>query len=250
MVEQSDELSAQFEQFLQHIALTEAQEAEINSCFSVIRDQLKQLPYVTDCFITGGYKKKTLIQPACDIDLFVVMSSEQRDVVPHVVLNQLKHDLHHAWPDSVLRLDKMCMAINFDHCRFELVPAVMVGEHHELGFYIPLVTNNNDWSYVGSPQISETQLIAADVKLDGKLLPLLRMMKYCKYQNKINNISSWQMEQAALETFEFIRSYREGIQELLRVYGWVDSPYHLQSMADSEFGEFCRNMLFGQAFPD
>lgn len=61
------------------------------------------------------------------------------------------------------------------------------------------------------------------------------------------------MEELAITNLYSINSYRDGVQKLLKIYGWSDnqSNYYsrIQNMTDDEFKQYCRNTLFGMEFP-
>ena len=65
-------LPAKFDQFRRNIELTNSQKQSIRNSHTYLRSQLQQLDYVSDTFLTGSYKKNTMIRPPSDVDIFVL----------------------------------------------------------------------------------------------------------------------------------------------------------------------------------
>ena len=246
-------LQAKFEKFKQSIELTQNQKDKIISSHTHLRQRnLQPLNYVKESFLTGSYKKSTMIRPPSDVDAFVVVQDSRFSNTPNSVLNKLKRDLNYSYPNSIIRQDKPCIVLDFSHCKFELTPAIMAGHSHDYGFYIPK-QGANEWMLVDSPRRFENELSQANNRLNGMLTPLIKMMKACKKFNSINDIKSFEMEEKAVNSLYSVLSYRDGIQKLLRAYGWTAnnySYYQIESMSDYDFASFCRNTLFGTDFPE
>ena len=252
-LQQRTGLQTKFETFKQNIELTQAQKDKIISSHTHLRQRnLQPLVYVKESFLTGSYKKSTMIRPPSDVDAFVVVHENRFSCKPNSVLNKLKRDLNYSYSNSVIRQDKPCVVLDFNHCKIELTPAILAGHHHDYGFYIPK-QGTNEWMLVDSPRRFETELSQANNRLNGMLTPLIKMMKACKKYNSIKGIKSFEMEEMAVRSLYSVSSYRDGIQKLLNIYGWKANnytQYHIESMSDYEFASFCRGSLFGTEFPE
>jgi len=56
--------------------------------------------------LTGSYKKKTLINPANDINVFVVLKGyTQYNIKPNSILDKLKKDLNITYPKTPVKQD-------------------------------------------------------------------------------------------------------------------------------------------------
>ena len=65
-------LPTKFDQFRQNIELTAIQKLDIISSHIHLRqNNLAPLNYVIDSFLTGSYKKNTMIRPPSDVDIFI-----------------------------------------------------------------------------------------------------------------------------------------------------------------------------------
>ena len=245
-------LPAKFEQFRQNIELTDNQRQKIISSHTHLRqNNLIQLHYVSDSFLTGSYKKRTMIKPPSDVDIFVLINHSHSEITPNAVLNKLKRDLSSAYPNSIVRQDKPCIVLDFNHCKFELTPAIKANQYSDFGYYIP-AQGENTWRQVEDPGILEQQLSDANKRLNGMLTPIIKMMKACKRHNDIKDKKSFELENLAINSVHYISSYRDGVQQLLRAYNWTDkcrSHSEIEAMMDREFASYCRNTLFGNDFP-
>jgi predicted nucleotidyltransferase len=247
-------LSTKFEKFRQKIELTQNQRDKIKTSHKHLREKILQpLDYISHTFLTGSYKKKTLINPANDIDVFIVLSGyTQYNIKPNTILDKLKKDLQKTYPNTIIKQDKPCVVIEFNHVTFELTPAIEI-ENYQIHnpFYIPEMSKNNTWQLIENPRVLEEKLTEANKRLNQKLNPLIKMMKKCKIHNNINT-PSFEMEKMAINSLYYINGFRDGIQQLLRVYQWEHNKYtyyDIENMSDNEFATFCRNSLFGYDFP-
>ncbi len=258
-------LPTKFEQFRQKIELTPNQRQSIIDSHTHLRqNNLIRLQYVNDSFLTGSYKRHTMIRPPNDVDIFVLINHSRYEVTPNTVLNKLKLDLRSSYPNSVVRQDKPCIVLDFNHCKFELTPAIKVisqsfletlgggqfreeSQYADLGYYIPS-EKENTWMKVESPRVLEERLSDANQRLNGMLTPLIKMMKVCKRYNNLKAKKSFELEDIAINSLSYVTDYRDGVQKLLRAYNWTNKS--LEIMTDQEFASYCRETLFGNDFPE
>ena len=69
--------------------------------------------------------------------------------------------------------------------------------------------------------------------------------------SKISNLQSFELEQLAVDNLQIISNYRDGIEQLLRIYNWSHPNYtysDIESLSDIDFTKFCNN-IFGDTFP-
>ncbi len=246
-------LQSKFEQFTSNIELTTSQKEKIISSHTHLRQiNLQPLFYVKESFLIGSYKKNTMVRPPSDVDAFLVINRDRYSITPNAVLNQLKRDLNNSYPNSKIRQDKPCVTLDFNHCKIELTPAIMAGFSKEQGFYIPK-PGGNEWMFTEDPKKQENMLSQANSRINGKLTPLIKMIKVCKKFNNIKDIKSHEIEEIAIRNIYSISNYRDGIQKFLRALGWTvrgTSYYELESLSDHEFAKICRSSIFGTDFPE
>ena len=249
-------LSGKFEKFRKKIEPTDNQKRQIISTHTHLRESyLINLPYVSKTFLTGSYKRNTMIRPLNDVDVFIVIDESEYDITPNSVLNKLKRDLSGLYPNTDITRDRPCITLDFNHCRFELTPAIPKESFFFLGddyFFIP-GNGGNHWVKVEDPKDLESDLSNANRRLDGRLTPLIKMMKAWARFNNIIDIKSFELEKKAINSLYEIENYRDGVEKLLKIFGWEDAQGLFSSkigvMDDSEFARYCRNELFGNDFP-
>ena len=127
-------LQAKFNRFRQNIELTKSQRQKIINSHKYLRYQLQQLDYVRDTFLTGSYIKNTMIKPPNDVDIFVFIN-HSTEITPNAVLSKLKRHLSTSYPNSTIRQDKPCIVLDFNHCKFELTPAIKVNQYYYSNYY-------------------------------------------------------------------------------------------------------------------
>lgn len=248
-------LQVKFEQLRQNIEPTEAQKDSIISTHTHLRQSiLQRLSYVKNTILTGSYKRKTMIRPLNDVDIFVLLNYEANNYhnpTPQTVLSRLKDDLKLSYPNTFIKQDKPCISLEFNHCKFELTPAIEVANYWSKYYQIPNSNDLRQWQQVDDPDILGEQLTRAN-STKPILIPLIKMMKKCKEFNNIKSPKSFEMEILALNQLRYTSSYRDGVQQLLGIYGWLNSQdlWNVKAKSDLEFAQYCRTQLFGTDFPN
>lgn len=256
-------LSNRIRKFISDIELTELQKTKIQNSHKYLRkNYLENLGYVEKTFLTGSYKKNTLINHSNnDVDMFVVLKGyDTTTIKPHTILEKLKKDLQNKYTTAKIKKNKPCVVLEFQHIIFELTPVIQInntlqlvlGFENTLEFYMPDVSSANEWIKTENPRILEKKLSSANQRLDAQLVPLIKMMKQCKLKNNLQNPKSFEMEQLAIDNLYVTANYRDGIEQLLKIYNWTHGTYSyfdISQMTDTDFAIFCRDVLFGNNFP-
>jgi len=247
-------LQSKFDQFRQAIEPTENQREQIVGSHTHLRQTiLQKLTYVKNTFLTGSYKRRTLIRPLNDVDIFVILNynpGAYGNPTPQSILNRLKQDLTATYPSTTIMQDKPCITLDFNHCKFELTPAIEGSTWGGNYYEIPNPLNLNAWQRIDSPDVLGEQLTKANNQ-NSLLIPLIKMMKKCKVKNNLKKPKSFELEVLAIRQLGYVSSYRDGVTRLLEIYGWINSTeiYKIRTMTDNAFGSYCRNTLFGNEFP-
>lgn len=249
-------LETKFDQLRQNIELTQNQREKIITSHTALRAAIEKLPYVQSTFLTGSYKKNTMIRPPNDVDMFVILKADQASLQPQSVLDKLKKDIATTYSNSTIRQDRPCVVVDLAHCKFELTP-VIKASLLSIRYKIPqkkILEVGLNWFEIPDPNVFGTRLTQRNEALNGKLVPLIKMMKKMKAQNGLNNIKSFEMEQKAVDELNSIYSYRDGVEQLMKIYGWNDHEIPnfyswLSALNDKDFAAYCRTSLFGTDFP-
>ena len=107
-LQQRTGLPANFDQFRRNIELTNSQKRSIINSHTYLRRRLQQFDYVSDSFLTGSYKKNTMIKPPNDVDIFVEINHSYSEITPDAVLSKLKRHLLVSYSNTIIRQDKPC----------------------------------------------------------------------------------------------------------------------------------------------
>ncbi len=87
-------LQASFEKFRQAIEPTDHERERVIASHTYLRQYiLHRLDYVNNTILTGSYKRRTIIRPIHDVDVFVVLNYQPGaygNPTPRSVLNRLK----------------------------------------------------------------------------------------------------------------------------------------------------------------
>lgn len=255
-------LSNRIKFFQKKIELRDSQKEKIQKSHQWLRKQyLDKFDYVEKIFLTGSYKKNTIINQADnDVDMFVVLKGyDEYSIKPNTILDKLKNDLQGKYTQTKIKQNRPCIVLNFNHMTFELTPVIQVDNSLQLAlgfdntsdFYIPNTSNTNEWMQTENPRILEQKLSKSNANLNYQLVPLIKMMKKCKENNNMSNFQSFELEQLAIDNLQIISNYRDGIEQLLRIYNWNHSKYtydDIEKFSDIEFAKFCNN-IFGDTFP-
>ena len=77
-------------------------------------------------FLTGSYKRSTIIRPIDDIDLYVVVyySIHALDKRPILVMRLISKALRNRYRQTHIRVDSPCVVVKFSDYKFEVVPAI------------------------------------------------------------------------------------------------------------------------------
>lgn len=247
-------LQSKFESFRRSIEPTDNERERVISSHTHLRQNiLQRLQYVKNTILTGSYKRRTIIRPMNDVDVFVVLNyspGAYGNPTPQSILNRLKQDLSSTYPNTVIKQDKPCIILDFSHCKFELTPAIEGNTWGANYYEIPNSLNLLYWQRVDNPDILGEQLTRAN-QSNPMLIPLIKMMKRCKQHNNLTKPRSFEMELLAIRQLGYISSYRDGVTRLLEIYGWLgwSDLQQIRSMTDDSFANYCRSTLFGNDFP-
>lgn len=249
--EEKYNLQGKFEKFCRRIELNKQQKQRIISSHRHLRQNcLDKLSMVRGSFLTGSYKKKTMIRPVDDVDIFLELDIDVDGVSPRAVFRRLKAQIDRFYPNSIVRNSKPCIVLKLNHCTFDLTPAVKYSDWFDSGYYIPGSTATS-WIDVSDPRDLEGDLSKSNSRLNGRLVPLIKVMKACQRFRKHRNLKSYELEELAIDHISNISSFRQGVTELLDAYDWIGwlEFLKIRRLSDEQFAHYCRNELFGKEFP-
>lgn len=209
-----------FEEFMQRYEPTSVQKEAASRHQNYLREVLENKIDITEDFLTGSYIKQTQIKPPTDIDVFVVLDPKYRRTYWPRKASEFLKDFHQllkqTYSSSKIKPDGQAVKIEFaDSFKMDAVPAFEIGR---IGYTIPNA-NNNSWIRT-KPREYDVLLSNANQTLDGKLKPLIKMVK-CWNSTWGNILRSLHIEVLVLKVFCNLNlrqcypfgSYTEGLEK-------------------------------------
>lgn len=126
-----------------------------------------------------------------DVDFMIVFSDSDKQ--PEAYLNRLKGFVKNKYPTSQVYQDHPTVALDMNHIRFELVPAI-----HSWWDGINIPSKGEVFKWIATiPNDINTTLISSDKSHDGRISPLIRIVKYWNAHNGYI-FDSYTLEKAVL----------------------------------------------------
>jgi hypothetical protein len=175
-----------FETFRQRLELspTEAQDAQRRH--SDVRATLRAEFDIEGDFLTGSYARHTKTKPLKDVDIFFPLVGDSRkkwrDSAPSEVLDAFEKCLADAYGKDAIERGRRCVTVIFDKknptvtedgkvLSIDAVPAVALSDCYEIadGHLGKWIKSN--------PEVHAQESTAKNKSLDGKWVPLVKMLK-------------------------------------------------------------------------
>lgn len=200
-----------------NLEITEPQVSTVATRQTTVREAVERGFTVIDSFLTGSYKRHTMIAPLseADIDIFVVLDNSYfyhyngQNGGQAGLLDYLKRTLLKTYtrtPD--IGRNGQAVTIHFTDFIVDVVPAF----NRKGGGY--LIPNSIRQEWIETNPIRHIELISASNEAhDNKLIPLMKMIKGWN-KNSGNFFHSFHLEVLALEILDgvIISDYPSGIR--------------------------------------
>jgi hypothetical protein len=226
-----------FEEMLSRIEPTIIQKRAIQRTRDTIDQVLQSNPkivLVKESFLTGSYKRNTLIRPIEDIDLYVVVNFgvHADGKKPIFILREMAKALRNRYTDRTgIRVDSPCVVIKFSDYKFEVVPAVYYIDDEER--YMVPGPGAREWVDC-YPNIPHKWLTTSNYTNDKKFVPLIKILKQWNRHNGAG-LKSFHLELLTGKVFDQlsqIASYPQAIYDwMYYVNEWIhynNSPFILE----------------------
>ncbi|MBY0427351.1 MAG: hypothetical protein K2Q22_17075, partial [Cytophagales bacterium] len=168
-------------------------------------------------FQNGSYDRDTIIKPLDDIDLFFVLQENSykdefgRLANPQSVLTKVKDYLNGTkdYKDKV-KQDRPCVTIHLSDKKFDILPCF---GNDNIGYLIPNYELNG-WMN-SNPIIHSNELTNVNKTCSGKVVPLVRIIKYWNREMNQKRIPSFHIEEMAINTFRYgtIDNFEDGVHK-------------------------------------
>lgn len=159
-----------------NLEITDLQQTTVANRQKSVRDAVSRKMNVIDSFVTGSYKRHTMISPLkdADIDVFLILnSSEFASDGYTALLDKVRAVLLETYP-STPKISRNGQAVTITFTDF--VVDVVPGFHRKGGGYLIPSTPEKRWIPT-NPKVHETAITAANELHNGDLVPLIKMIK-------------------------------------------------------------------------
>lgn len=187
-----------------------------------LRSQLAKQMIIADSMLTGSYSRYTKIAPLTDIDIFLIrnqrrtaLSTDGTGVYAHQALDELADAVRKAYPQTA-SIQRQARSVNVEIAGldfgFDIIPAWL---RQPDGYWIP-DTDLGNW-IPSDPDAHATILTQANDNTDGKLKPLIKMMKFWS-RNNHDLIRSFHLELICADIFsrEELKNFPLGVAIVLQ----------------------------------
>ncbi|MCK1281796.1 nucleotidyltransferase [Bradyrhizobium sp. 61] len=173
-----------FDKYRQRLELSETERTDTIRRHNEVRDCIKAKFDIKRDFLTGSYARHTKTKPLKDVDIFFVLSDNEkkkwRDKAPSEILDAFQNCLADKYGNDAVDPGRRCATVEFDKntkdeegkvLSIDTVPAVELDDCYEipdrhLGKWIKT-----------DPEVHKQQSTDKNKALDGKWVPLVKMVK-------------------------------------------------------------------------
>lgn len=210
-------ITGAFGELKSNLEITEPQSATVSSRQASVREAVEKGLSVKDSFLTGSYKRHTMIAPLseADIDIFMILDNSyfqhynRQNGGQAGLLDFLKRTLLKTYtktPD--IGRNGQAVTIHFTDFVVDVVPAF----NRQGGGY--LIPNSIKQEWISTNPTKHVELISASNQAhDNKLVPLIKMIKAWN-KNSGNFFNSFHLEVLALEILNQVEisDYPSGVR--------------------------------------
>ena len=174
-----------FEKFRQRLELSPTELKDAIRRHKDVRGLIRAKFDVSRDFLTGSYARHTKTKPLKDVDIFFCLGDEEqgrRDEAPLVVLEAFQTCLADAYGCENVELGRRCVTVEFEKrnptveeegkvLSVDAVPAFQIESCYEIPDRILGKWIKSD------PEVHKADATAKNSELDGKWVPLVKMLK-------------------------------------------------------------------------
>jgi Second Messenger Oligonucleotide or Dinucleotide Synthetase domain len=199
-----------FEELRSNLEITDLQEETISTRQKNVRKALEGDFTILDSFLTGSYRRSTMISPLkeADVDIFFVLDPKYYGGDQTVLLNNVKATLRKTYtktPD--ISPDGHAVTITFTDFKVDVVP----GFYRTGGGYLIPDSQLTRW-LATDPKKHVEIWSAANKAHNGDLVPVLKMLKGWNQSRGV--LRSFHLETLALSVLDGVRidSFPSGVR--------------------------------------
>jgi Second Messenger Oligonucleotide or Dinucleotide Synthetase domain len=176
-------MAASFERFKANLEITTLQQSVVSTRQRSVRTAVARRLAVADSFVTGSYRRHTMIAPLsqADVDVFVVLDPIYYESDGHArLLDRVRRVLLETYP-STPRVSRNGQAVTITFTDF--VVDVVPGFYRTGGGYLIPSSTEGRWIPT-NPKVHESFVTRANAAHAGDLVPLIKMIK--RWNRQIN----------------------------------------------------------------
>lgn len=181
-----------FDLFASRLEITDLQQSTVSVRQQAVRAAVERRLHVLESFLTGSYRRHTMIGPltAADVDLFCILDAGYHHPAGQAaLLDMVRRALRETYSKTPrISPNGQAVTIRFTDFVVEVVPAFY---RQGGGFLIPS-SNERRWIET-DPKVHEAFIANANAIHDGKLVPLIKMIKAWN-RNSGSRLSSFYLE--------------------------------------------------------
>lgn len=209
-------------QLLADITITDKQTSSVSTTYNNLKTLLLDSESKLNgerVFQNGSYDRDTIIKPLDDVDIFLVLDRaeyEDGGVLrkPQTVLTKLKDYLNSTrdYKDKAVQ-DRPCVTVHLCDKRFDVLPCF--GDDLE-GYWIP-DSDLSGWIW-SNPVLHSEKLTEVNKLRKGRIVPLIRLLKYWNREKLGKLIPSYHIEDIATHIFTLFdtTNHEDGVHTWLR----------------------------------
>jgi hypothetical protein len=214
-------VSEAFDTFKSELELPDRKQKEAADAQKEMRERVSIYLPIENSFLTGSYARHTKIDPLNDIDVFFVrnqnrtgVSTDGSGIFPGVALDQVMDAVQKAYPrGATIKKQNRSMNVQIAGLSFgfDLTPAWLRSPD---GYWIP-DTASNGW-IPSDPEVHAAMMTTANASNDGKLKPVIKMVKHWSRTN-YDRLCSFHIELICADIFrtENLDNYQVGVATVL-----------------------------------
>ncbi len=173
-----------FETFRKRLELSETERKNTIKRHEEVRGIIRASYSVDRDILTGSYKRHTKTKPLKDVDVFFILNQKERDKYrdgfPSVLLDDFAQTLRDVYGKDAVEPGRRCATVEFERntkdeegkvLSIDAVPAFDIGDFYEIPDRVL-----GEWIKT-DPEIHAEEATAKNKELDGKWVPLVKMIK-------------------------------------------------------------------------
>ncbi len=174
-----------FETFRQRLELSQTESDDAQRRHMEVRECIRADFQIQRDFLTGSYARSTKTKPLKDIDIFFVLGEKEkhrRNKAPSEILDAFAACLVKKYGQDKVERGRRCVTVEFEKknqtqdpdgkvLSVDAVPAFDIGNHYE-------IPDDSLGKWIESdPEVHKEQATTKNKQLDGKWVPLVKMVK-------------------------------------------------------------------------